>query len=260
MSEKNFYELDFIIEINERRFDQYNSAFEKVLYGLTHIILIYSGLVIFLIPIIQDISEKKITHWAMGLFFSVFCILIIVSLFFTIRLIIPPAIAYLKLPKQYYEKYRLQYERIYTSQSIVHKLLKSSYIDELEKGLTTNKKILIRKSSFYYYALVFGLLSIAPYLVCLGFHISKRENKIQNLQTMKTKMNGNVHKIDTMPKLTFINTSDNKSKPIFGIKTKLPGVDSSLVIVSDPELRKVTSSRILNDKITVKPWDVPDEN
>src|SRR5215218_7511532 len=105
MSTKSFYDLDYIIEINEKRLEQYTSAYQKVLERLTNIILVYTGLTIFLIPIIQDISGSQIGHWIMTIAFIVFCILFIISLFFTVRLIIPIEVAFLEIPKRYYEDY-----------------------------------------------------------------------------------------------------------------------------------------------------------
>ena len=108
MAGKDFYNLDYIIEINEKRLEQYTSAYQKVLERLTNIILVYSGLAIFLIPIIQDISRREVTHWIMVISFICFCGLFIISLVFTIRLIIPIEVAYLEMPGRYYETYRLQ--------------------------------------------------------------------------------------------------------------------------------------------------------
>src|SRR5215470_7549617 len=179
MPGKDFYDLDYIIEINEKRLEQYTAAYQKVLERLTNIILVYSGLTIFLIPIIQDMWSNEITNATMIIAFIVFCVLLGISLAFTIKLIIPVEVAYLEIPKRYYEDYRLQYEQTHPNPGEVSNLLKASYIDELEMALETNDRVFRRKSSFYYNALMFGLLSVIPYLVCLGFHISKKEDKVQ---------------------------------------------------------------------------------
>jgi len=54
----------------------------------------------------------------------------------------------------------------------IEKLLKASYISELESALETNEQVFPKKSSFYYNALMWALLSAIPYIVCIGFHIS----------------------------------------------------------------------------------------
>jgi hypothetical protein len=89
MSEKSFYDLDYIIEINEQRLDEYTTAYQKVLERLTHVILIYSAITFFLIPIIQDSALFRISNPVFILFLVIFLGLLIVSLVFTIRLIIP---------------------------------------------------------------------------------------------------------------------------------------------------------------------------
>jgi hypothetical protein len=49
----SFYDLDYIIEINQKRLEEYNASLQLVLGRLTNIILIYSGLGIFLVTFIQ---------------------------------------------------------------------------------------------------------------------------------------------------------------------------------------------------------------
>jgi hypothetical protein len=49
----------YIIEINERRIEQYLSAYQKVLERLTNIILIYSAITIFLISVIKIVFQNK---------------------------------------------------------------------------------------------------------------------------------------------------------------------------------------------------------
>jgi len=51
MSGKSFYDLGYIIEINEQWLEQYNAAYESIMQKLTNIIVIYSAMAIFLIPI-----------------------------------------------------------------------------------------------------------------------------------------------------------------------------------------------------------------
>jgi len=193
MPEKSFYDLDYIIEINEQRLEQYNNAYDKVLGRLTNLILIYSTITIFLLPIVQDIFITRTFHWFLYACFSIFAILFIISLVFTIRLIIPAEIAYLESPKKYYEDYRLIYEQTITNQDEIKKLLKASYITELESAWETNELIFTKKSSFYYRALVYGLLSAIPYLICIGSHITQKDDKIQKVQLVNLEKNIKLH-------------------------------------------------------------------
>src|SRR6266508_3683286 len=98
---KSFYELDYIIEINEKRIEQYLSAYQKVLERVTNIILIYSAITIFLISIIKTVFFNKDCPWFLYTCFAAFVLLFLVSLYYTVRLVIPVEIAYLTAPKKY---------------------------------------------------------------------------------------------------------------------------------------------------------------
>jgi hypothetical protein len=76
----------------------------------------------------------------------------------------------------YYEEARLQHENQNVSRKIIENVLKAAYINELEALLAKNNKIILKKSTFYQYALLVGLLSVLPYLICFGFYISNRKN------------------------------------------------------------------------------------
>jgi hypothetical protein len=229
MSSKSFYDLDYIIEINEKRAEQYTAAYQKVLERLTNIIIVYSAIAIFLIPIIQDIflCEGK---WFLRGCFIVFAILFITSLVFTVRLIIPVEVTYLSAPKRYYEEYRLQYEQSNNNnQVVVENLLKASYINELERNLHENELVFRRKSSFYYNALMYSLLSTIPYLFCFGFYITKKEESIQKVEVVNKEKNSNLQSNSVMADST--NTNSSTTTPV---TTNLPGVNNAQVIPSSP--------------------------
>ncbi|MDQ6904102.1 MAG: hypothetical protein M3139_13965 [Bacteroidota bacterium] len=245
MESKSFYELDYIIELNEKRLEQYTLAYQKVLEKLTNIILIYSAVAIFLLPIVQDIFLSEITHWLLYVCFIVFAILFLISIGFTTRFVIPISVAYLEMPKKYYEEYRLAYEADIKDREEIEKLLKASYINELETALENNFSVFRRKSSFFYNALMYALLSVIPYLICLGFHISKREDKVQKIRIVSSEINSNlrynikaVSKDLIQNKATISNKVDTNSNSNTTTMTQLPGVNNSQVISSSPKLIK----------------------
>ncbi|HZY36013.1 MAG TPA: hypothetical protein VFE53_05155 [Mucilaginibacter sp.] len=188
---KSFYDLDYIIEINEKRVEQYTSAYQQVLSKLTNIILLYSAIAIFLIPIIQEVfmPGKSIILY---ICFTVFAGLFITSLVFTVKLVFPIEVAYLTEPGKYYKDYRIQYELTEPDQGKVDNALKASYIGELEKAVAVNDKVFKRKSSFYYNALIFALTSTIPFLLCLGYHIFQKDDKIQKIEIVNSKNNRNL--------------------------------------------------------------------
>jgi hypothetical protein len=243
---KSFYDLDYIIEINEKRIEQYLSAYQKVLERLTNIILIYSAITIFLISIIKIVFFNKDCPWSLYTCFGVFALLFLASLYHTVRLIMPVEIAYLDAPKKYYQELRLTYEQTIKNQAEIEKLIKASYIDELETTLSNYEQLFRRKSSFYYNALMYGLLSAVPYIICIGFHISKKEENIQKVEVVNSEKISNLLKIDSMSKAnkTIADSPSNTKASVTGITTKLPGVDNTQVIPSSPIIVKENSYKI----------------
>ena len=185
---KSFYDLDYIIEINEKRLAEYTGLYQKSFERLTNIILIYSALGIFLVPLTQHVIAADITGAWFYVFFSVFAILLIISVVYLIRLLLPVEIAYLEPPKRYYAEYKADLEYLAVeNQSIVDDSLKGSYILELEDAIEVNSYAFKQKNFFFYNALLFALLAIIPYIACLGFHLSKKEDKVQKVEILKEK-------------------------------------------------------------------------
>ncbi|MVT09474.1 hypothetical protein [Chitinophaga tropicalis] len=264
MSQKSFYDLEYLIEINEKRIEEYISAYQKILERLTNIVIVYSALAIFFIPICQDLFQSEITHWLFISSFVIFVGLFSFSLYFTIRLIIPEDVAYLGSPKRYYNTLRWEYEQLIEKQSFdwqenIDKQLQASYVGELERILTTNIRAFVKKSSFYYNALTFSLLSAVPFLICLGFHIMKKEDKIQKVKIIKQEkiLNLHLYKLDS---IMYDAKKTNSGKPPikFGTTSNLPGVDNSKVIPSSPFIIRENSSKIRKMKDVPAWWDEDD--
>jgi hypothetical protein len=195
-SPKSFYDLDYMVELSEKRVEQYTSAYQLILGRLANIILVYSALGIYLIPIVQDLATSSPwPFWCSGL---VMFGLIIVSLFFTVRLMWPVYISYLEISKHYFEDLKLQYERrmlnpdltpdkIEESREKINILLKASYLDELNEAQINNRNVFVKKSGYYFKALVWGLVAVIPYAVCIGYHINTKNDKIPKVEVIMQK-------------------------------------------------------------------------
>jgi hypothetical protein len=172
---KSFYDLDYIIDISEKRLAEYTVLYQKVLERLTNVILIYSALGIFLTPLVQHAITTDIKGVVYYLFLLLFIGLLSASIVYFIKLLLPAGIAYLDPPKKYYGTFREQLEGIYAQdKETVDESLKASYILDLEEAIHVNGDTFKRKNSFFNNALVFALLAVVPYIVCLGFHLSKK--------------------------------------------------------------------------------------
>lgn len=194
--ENSFYDLDYIISLGEKRVDLYLSAYQAVLGRLTNIILVYSAIGIYLIPIIQDLINGA--KWTYYLVATILLSTLVTSVTYTIRLLIPINIAYLEVSDRYSTTLRGQYEKRFLLESIseerkaearktIDKLLKASYIAELSDAQKINQRVFVSKSSFYYRALIYGLAAIIPYVICIGFHLSRKDDKIQKVHLVYQK-------------------------------------------------------------------------
>jgi len=110
----------------------------------------------------------------------------------------PVYVSYLEISKHYYEDLRIQYEtreinnkmtpdEIEEVKKRINQLLKASYIDELNNAQVNNRNVFVKKSAHYYRALLFGLMAAAPYVLCIGYHISKRDEKAQKVEIVNAK-------------------------------------------------------------------------
>ncbi|HEV2483528.1 MAG TPA: hypothetical protein VGS79_27875 [Puia sp.] len=194
--ENSFYDLDYIISLGEKRVDLYLSAYQAVLGRLTNIILIYSAIGIYLIPIIQDLLNGA--AWDYYLIAAILLGILTTSVVYTIRLLIPINVAYLEVSDRYSTNLRSQYEKRFLLEGIteekekeakqkIDNYLKASYIAELSEAQVINQKVFVSKSSFYYRALIYGLAAIIPYVICIGFHLSRKDDKAQKVHLVYQK-------------------------------------------------------------------------
>ena len=193
---RSFYDFDYIIDLGEKRVEQYIGAYQSIMGRMTNIILVYSILGIYLVPIIQDFIQNP--SFPLGIGLTLFVGMLTISIYFTIRLLIPVDITYFQMSSVYYQDLRIQYEhRILKpdmtgsekkkAQESIDQLLKASYIDELIRSQSNNGTVLRRKGSFYFRALIWGLVAILPYAVCVGFHITRKVDTIQKVEIINHK-------------------------------------------------------------------------
>jgi hypothetical protein len=133
-----------------------------------------------------------------GKFITIFLGAIVISVIFTIRLLIPIRVAYLEVSDRYSTSLRNEYEKKFLSSDLseekvreakdkIDKYLKASYIAELSESQEINQKVFVSKSSFYYRALIYGLAAIIPYVICIGFHLSRKDDKVQKVHLVYQK-------------------------------------------------------------------------
>jgi hypothetical protein len=146
---KSFYDLDYIIELSEKRLAEYTALYQKVLERLTNIILVYSALGIFLIPLAQHVIAADMTGTVFYIAFALFAVLLLVSLVYFVRLLLPVEIAYLSPPRRYYDTFKNEIESLRPgNHQIAEDSLKGSYIFELENAIDINSNAFRKKTPF----------------------------------------------------------------------------------------------------------------
>ncbi|MFP5042412.1 hypothetical protein [Parasediminibacterium sp. JCM 36343] len=232
---KSFYSLDYIIEINEKRLEQYSEAYQKNYNRFTNLLFIYSILGLFLVQLTQRLIFDNIGCWFdwNHLCFYFYIVVLGFSLFNTIRLLMPISVAYLDEPKIYYRTFRMSYEEEGKTKEEVDNLIKASYINELEEAVSINKGLFTRKGNFYLKALQCGLLACIPYLFCLLFHFGIKTDTIQKVEIV------NSNKLNIFDK-TFFMAQDKKNNSTAvnpspaPTTSSLPGIKASDVKPSHP--------------------------
>lgn len=59
---KSFYDLDFWIEINEKRDEDLRSEYDKILGKISNIVIIYPAISVFLVAVWKDFFKTKISY------------------------------------------------------------------------------------------------------------------------------------------------------------------------------------------------------
>ncbi|SHN43815.1 hypothetical protein SAMN05216311_11664 [Chitinophaga sp. CF418] len=176
MGNKSFYDLDYIIEINEQRLEQYINLHQKSVDRFTTLLMVYSAFCIFLVPIIQTLFfSKEQYHWSYYCSFYLFCTLFIISIVNSIMLLSPEALYILVAPSVYYKRIRQTFETKGISSAQTDVMVKRYYITELEKAIITNRLKLNRKTSFYNRAFRFAIMACIPYLYCIWLQINSEK-------------------------------------------------------------------------------------
>lgn len=187
---KSFYDLDYLIEINEKAAEKYTKAYDEMQGKYAIIVFIYSAITLFIVPLSQHFVEYSNVNRFFIISFIAFALCFVVSVSFTVKLILPTETLLPSDPKEFSDNIRVQYEnQLQTKEpSKIDPLVKATYINDLQTVINVNKSAFIRKRSFFYYALIFALVSAVPFLFCLSVHLSRTNEttyKVKLVDTIK---------------------------------------------------------------------------
>ncbi len=185
---KSFYNLDDNIELNEKRHEQIIAEYDKVIAKISNIIIVYTAVSFFFIPIAQDIVEGKMHNHLFWFCLILFSTIFLISFIRTVIFLWPRDVDTLKPPSEYYTGIRNKIEPKYTTdekgtdKATVDIILKSAYNSEIETAINDNINIVHYKKGYYNKAFAFSLISMLPFVACLYFHIIIKDDKVQKVK------------------------------------------------------------------------------
>jgi len=179
MGNKSFFDFDYLVELSEQRLEQYSGLLHRKVEKFTTLFVIYSGLCIFLVPVLQALFVEKVKcHWSYRYSFFLFAMLFNCSLFYAIKLLLPEEIVLQLEPKHYYKSLKDMYKSLGLKDAEINKKLKIAYITELERLILQKKRKLLFKIAFYKRAFHFAIISCIPYLHCIWLILNSGKNSL----------------------------------------------------------------------------------
>jgi hypothetical protein len=175
----SFYDLDYYIEINEKREADLRAEYDKILGKVSNILIVYSGISVFIIAICKDFFTPPINSWYL-LFLGLFSLFFLVSFIYTILFLYPKTTPYLAQPKDYYTNLRQQLEAALPThpnpitqveKDQIENQLKTAYIVELEDAIDTNTDIVTKKQAYYFNTFRYAIFCVFPFIGCMAFHL-----------------------------------------------------------------------------------------
>lgn len=173
MGSKSFYDLDYIIELNEQRLEQYANALQKNTEKFTTLLVLYSALCIFLVPVCQKLFIEQVVqdvgfYWAFYGFSGLFA----VSLVFTVLQMLPEKLLISPTPDTYYKSLKFMYQIQGHPPHVVDIQVKATYINELERIIEKRRRKLKRTTSFHHLAFYSAIIACIPYLYCIWEYLN----------------------------------------------------------------------------------------
>ncbi|MEA5427460.1 hypothetical protein [Arcicella lustrica] len=235
----DFENVDYQIELNQKRLDEEYSRYNQIISRIGYIMLFYTVYAAYLIQLIQYlISVSSIISWY-SFFFLSFILSLALSIYNSIKLLIPVEIAYNEMPKIFYTVLREDYIRQGIAENEVNLYLKESYKIQLEKSVEHNFTVNNKKSNHNYRSIIYCLFGLFPYIICIAFKISSDKDPIQKVELVKSIITDSLIKQQNLIKLKMANEQPNQNAPTNQPPRNEPAkVDPSKVIVRQPVMIK----------------------
>lgn len=168
---KSFFDIACLIDVHERRLEQYVGAYQRYLDKLPHLLFIYSAIAIFLMPITRDVlMVEKEVHWLYQGCYGMLLMMLGISVLNAARLMIPGK-SLLPVALQHYLETRDGYLRMEMPPDDIDMLVQQLYLKDLIWIVSMGHAMAIRKERYYKRMYLWGVIAIIPYVICLIFNL-----------------------------------------------------------------------------------------
>lgn len=189
---KDFTDIDFQIDLNEKRLDFYNSSYQKTQNKFAIIMIFYSLFAVYIAQLFffigdcikGNISELSIVFYIGSL--VVFVVFLGKSIYYSYKFMFPIEIAYMELPEVFYKNTLEIYKQNGVIEGELNKKIKDSYLLQQEESLRHNRDAFEDKSELFYKALINAIFAIIPFVIAVSFYVSNKDDsqkiKIENVE------------------------------------------------------------------------------
>jgi hypothetical protein len=246
----DFTDKDQQIELNEKRLSEEYERYREIKSRIGILLVIYTIFSAYSLQLIKLFMTTDGIVLLYSLSLVLFIFFFVISIICAILLSVPSGIAYKELPKVFYDEVFKEYsnnDRI--EKEAIKYYIRETYAKQTEDSVEHVYKLNNKKSKYHYYAYIFALIALIPYIVCVGFTLFVDTNGIQKVQLTNSYFDLNekefkmADKEDSQPqeKLT-VNTEVKPSLAIQGNTPKDTVINPELVIVRQPVIIKENKS------------------
>jgi hypothetical protein len=179
---KNFRDIDYQIELNEKRLDFYNSSYQKTQGKFAIIMIFYSLFAVYIAQLfffIGDCLKGTISEISIMFYIGslvIFLIFLGRSIYHTYRFLVPIEIAYMELPEVFYKDTLKVYKQNGVAEEELNEKLKDSYLLQQEESLRHNRDAFENKSELFYKSLVNAIFAIIPFVIAVSFYVGNKDD------------------------------------------------------------------------------------
>jgi len=198
----DFNYIDYQIELNEKRLEQERERTIEIRSRINYIALVYTVFAFFLTALLKFAGQLQLGTplcWIFAVIFSAFIVLLIISICWTVKLLIPKEFAFIEEPKIFYEDLKQEYMQAEVVDELLNDYIKISYLKQLENALNSNISTNNAKSKSNYYAIKFAFISLIPYVICVSLMVVFAKDEIQNIYITNKAMSSSENKPKVEP-------------------------------------------------------------